>query len=277
VSAAFFQTLSVPFVTGRTFDARDKIGAPPVAIINEAFAAKYFAGSNPIGRTFRREVGPNDPDPSYEVIGVVRNTKYLDLRDPLGPITYFADTQETDPSPYLTVVVKAQHDPAALRAGLLRAVADVHPGITVTLQSMTEQIQGTLLRERLMAALSGGFAALAVVLAAVGLYGLMAYGVARRRNEIGVRVALGATRGRIILMIVRETAILVAAGVAVGIGLAIWSGRAAEALLYGLTASDPKMLALGVLALTVVAVVATVVPAHRAARLDPTTALREEA
>jgi predicted permease len=277
VSAAFFQTLSVPFVTGRTFDARDKIGAPPVAIINEAFAAKYFAGSNPIGRTFKREVGPNDPDPSYEVIGVVRNTKYLDLRDPLGPITYFADTQETDPSPYLTVVVKAQHDPAALRAGLLRAVADVHPGITVTLQSMTEQIQGTLLRERLMAALSGGFAALAVVLAAVGLYGLMAYGVARRRNEIGVRVALGATRGRIILMIVRETAILVAAGVAVGIGLAIWSGRAAEALLYGLTASDPKMLALGVLALTVVAVVATVVPAHRAARLDPTTALRGEA
>jgi len=115
----------------------------------------------------------------------------------------------------------------------------------VTLQSMTEQIQGTLLRERLMAALSAGFAALAVVLAAVGLYGLMAYGVARRRNEIGVRVALGATRGRVVLMIVRETAILVAAGVAAGIGLAVWSGRAAAALLYGLTASDPRVLALG--------------------------------
>ena len=277
VGASYFRALTVPFVAGRTFDERDKVGAPSVAIINEAFAAKYFGGSNPIGRTFKLEVGPGDPDPSYEVIGIVHNTKYLDLREPLGPIMYFADTQAVDPSPFLSVVVKAQGDPAGLRASVLRAVADVHPGIIVTLQSLTEQIQSTLLRERLMAALSGGFAALAVVLAAVGLYGLMAYGVARRRNEIGVRVALGATRGRIVLMVVRETAILVACGVAAGIGLAIWSGHAAEALLYGLTASDPRMLAAGVLALTVVATVATVVPAQRAARLDPTTALREDA
>ncbi len=275
VSASFFQALAVPFISGRTFDARDKVGAPPVAIVNEAFAAKYL-GANPIGRSFRLEVGPGDPDPTFEVIGVVHNTKYRDLREPLGPIMYFADTQEAEPSPFITVVVRARHDSAALRASLMRAVADVHPAITVTLQSMTEQIQSTLLRERLMAALSGGFAALAVVLAAVGLYGLMAYGVARRRNEIGVRVALGATRGRIVLMIVRETAILVVAGVVAGVGLTIWSGRAAEALLYGLTGSDPRMLAIGVLALTAVAVIASVVPAQRAARLDPTTALREE-
>jgi ABC-type antimicrobial peptide transport system permease subunit len=163
-----------------------------------------------------------------------------------------------------------------VRSGLLKAVADVHPAITVTLTEMTQQVQNSLLRERLMAALSGGFAGLAVVLAAVGLYGLMSYGVARRRSEIGVRVALGATRGRIVVLILRETLILVAIGVGVGLGLAVWSAHAAEALLYGLTPSDPWTLATGVLALTAVAALASVVPALRAARLDPTMALREE-
>ncbi|HKW02869.1 MAG TPA: ABC transporter permease [Vicinamibacterales bacterium] len=276
VSDSYFKTLSIPFVSGRTFDARDRVGATPVAIINEAFVAKYFPGSNPLGRTFRLEVGPGQPDPTYEVIGVVKNTKYRDLREPLGPITYFADTQESDPAPFLSVVLRAERDPRALRAGIVQALADVHPAITVTLTEMTEQVQNTLLRERLMAALSGGFAGLAVVLAAVGLYGLMSYGVARRRNEIGVRVALGATRGRIVRMIVRETVVLVAIGVAVGIGLAIWSARAAEALLYGLTPSDPWTLSTGVTALAVVAVIASIVPALRAARLNPTLALREE-
>ena len=276
VSGSYFKTLSVPFVSGRTFDARDKVGAAPVAIVNEAFVAKYFPGPSPLGRTFRLEVGPRQPDPAYEVIGVVKNTKYRDLREPLGPITYFADTQDPDPSPFLGVALKADRDPRALRASIVRAVAEVHPAITVTLTEMTEQVQNSLLRERLMAALSGGFAGLAVVLAAVGLYGLMSYGVARRRNEIGVRVALGATRGRIVGMIVRETVVLVAIGVVVGIALAIWSARAAEALLYGLTPSDPWTLSTGVAALTAVAVIASIVPALRAARLNPTLALREE-
>ena len=189
---------------------------------------------------------------------------------------YFADTQEPDPAPFLGVALKAERDPRALRASIVQALAEVHPAITVTLTEMTEQVQNSLLRERLMAALSGGFAGLAVVLAAVGLYGLMSYGVARRRNEIGVRVALGATRGRIVRMIVRETVVLVAIGVVVGIALAIWSARAAEALLYGLTPSDPWTLSTGVVALTAVAVIASIVPALRAARLNPTLALREE-
>ncbi len=276
VSAAFFPALGVSFVAGRNFDAHDIRGGTPVAIVNEAFAAKYL-GQNPIGRSFRLEVGPGQPDPSYEVVGVVKNTKYRDLREPLGPITYFPDTQDADPGPFLTAVVKAGGDPALLRSSLMRAVADVHPAITLTIQLMSEQVENTLERERLMATLSVGFAALAVILAAVGLYGLMAYGVARRRNEIGVRVALGATRARIVTMIVRETAILVIIGVVAGLGLAVWSGRAAATLLYGLTPSDPWTLSFGVVALFVVAVVASVVPAQRAARLNPTAALREEA
>jgi ABC-type antimicrobial peptide transport system permease subunit len=158
-----------------------------------------------------------------------------------------------------------------------RAVAGAHPAIAFELQTMSRQVRNALLRERLMAALSGGFAVLAVVLAAVGLYGLLAYGVARRRTEIGIRLALGSTRAGIVRMVVRELALLVPLGVGAGLGLAIWSGRAAGALLYGLQPSDPWTLALGVVALITVAVLASVIPAVRAARLEPTVALREEA
>jgi predicted permease len=277
VGASFFPALDIAFVAGRNFDTRDRLGSAPVAIVNQAFVAKYLGGPSALGRSFKLDVGPSQPDLSYEVIGVVRNTKYRDLREPLGPIIYFAEAQETDPAPFLTAVIRAERDPVLLRGPVMSEVADVHPAITLTVKSMREEVQNTLLRERLMAALSGGFAALAVILAAVGLYGLMSYGVARRQNEIGVRVALGATRSRIVLMIVRETAVLVAIGVAVGVALAVWSGRAAEALLYGLTPTNPWALAAGVAALTVVAVVASLVPALRAARLEPTVALREEA
>ena len=275
VDSDFFRTLQVPFVAGRAFDERDRLDAPPVTIVDEAFVAEYLPGANPIGRRFTLDSPPGRPSPSYEVIGVVKNTKYSDLRQPFGPIMYFASTQDPNPDPYLQVLVRSDRG-ATVRADLLAAVADIHPGIVVTMRTLRDEIQGTLLRERLMAALSGGFAALAVVLAAVGLYGLMSYGVARRRNEIGVRVALGATRGGIIGMIVGETTMLVAVGVAVGLGLAIWSAHAAEALLYGLTPSDPRSLVGGVLVLAVVAVVAGIVPAHRAAGLDPVTALRDE-
>ena len=277
VGAGFFPALDIAVVSGRNFDARDKAGAPAVAIVNRAFAEKYLPGRSPLGRSFRFETGPGQPAVSYEVIGVVPNTKYWDLREPLGPIAFLADAQDPDRSPFLTAVVLAGRDPLSLRADVMRAVADVNPAIILTVKSLSDEVQNTLLRERLMAALSGGFAALAVILAAVGLYGLMSYGVSRRQNEIGVRVALGATRGRIIVMIVRETAVLVAIGVAAGLALAVWSGRAAAALLYGLTPSDPRMLAAGVAALVVVAVVASVLPARRAARLEPTVALREEA
>jgi predicted permease len=276
VSADFFATMTVPFLAGRNFDQRDRSTTPPVAIVNAAFVAKYMPGPNPIGRSFKILVGPGQPDLTYEVIGEVGNTKYRDLREPLGPIMYFPDTQAPELDPFISLLIKADRDPASMRASVMRAVTDIHPAITMTPQSMTERVQNSLLRERLMAALSGGFAALAVILAAVGLYGLMAYGVARRRNEIGVRVALGATRGRIVNMILRETVWLVGIGVVVGVALAVWSGRAAEALLYGLKASDPRTLSIGIVALAVVAGLASVIPAQRAARLDPTTALRDD-
>jgi predicted permease len=275
VSPGFFETLRIPFVAGRNFDDRDRSGTAPVAIVNEAFRERFFAGNNPIGRQFKLGVGPGQPDPFYEIVGVVRNTKYSNLRESFEPQMYFAAAQETDPIPYQTVLLRTDGDPDSLRSAVASAVGNVHPSIVITFTVMATQVQNTLLRERLMASLSAGFAVLAVVLAAVGLYGLMAYGVARRRNEIGIRMALGATRSGIVRLIVSETAWLVAAGLAVGLAGAVYASRAAETLLFGLRGSDPWLLAAASAMLAVVAGLAALVPTSRAARLNPTTALRD--
>ncbi len=277
VSPGFFDALRIPFVTGRNFDARDRVGATAKAIVNEAFRDRYFGGAGPVGRHFRIDVGPGVPDPSYEIVGVVRNTKYRDLRDELGPLMYLAAAQEPEPSPFLMVLVRAHGDPDGVRPAIADAIKAIHPSIVVSYTVMETQVRNTLLRERLTAALSTGFALLAVVLAAVGLYGLMAYSVARRRNEIGIRVALGATRANIVGMIVRETTWLVVAGVALGVGGAMYGARAVQAMLFGLTGSEPVVLGSGALLLAVVAGLAAIVPASRAARLQPTTALRDQA
>jgi putative ABC transport system permease protein len=276
VSPGFFAALRIGFVAGRNFDAQDRTGGATVAIINEAFRDRYLGAGNPIGRQFKFRVGPGQSDPLYEVIGVVKNTKYRNLREPLGPQMYFPASQETDPSPFLTVIMRTEGDPNELRRSIASAVRDVHPSIVLAYTVMSDQLRDSLLRERLMAALSAGFAVLAVGLAGVGLYGLMAYGVAARRNEIGIRIALGATRSRVVTMILRETAWLVAIGLlAGGIG-AVLAARYAQSLLYGLTGAGPAVVAAGALVLAAIAGLASASPAVRAANLDPTTALRDE-
>ena len=276
VSPGFFEALRIGFVAGRNFDARDRTGGATVAIINEAFRDHYLGGGNPIGKQFKFRVGPGQPDPFYEVIGVVKNTKYTNLREVLGPQMYFPATQETDPSPFLTVIVRTDGDPNDLRASIASAVREVNPSIVLAFTVMSDQLRDSLLRERMMAALSAGFAVLAVGLAAVGLYGLLAYSVATRRNEIGIRVALGATRTRVVTMILRETAWLVGIGLVVGGIGAVLAARYAVSLLYGLTGASPAVIATGTLVLAVIAGLASAMPAFRAARLDPTTALRDE-
>ena len=276
VSPMYFRTMQMPIVLGREFDHRDTAASPTVAIVNESFVQKYLPGAPPIGRTFRIDAAPGAPDPAFEVVGVVRDTKYGDLRERVGPIMFFPDTQETDPTPYLSVMLATDGSPDALRQAVTRAAAEQVPGVLLSFQTFEEQIRDSLLRERLMATLSAGFAILAVLLAAVGLYGVMAYSVARRRNEIGIRVALGATRGRVLAMMVRETAWLIAAGAAAGLILAAIATRSATTLLFGLEPRDPATFSGAVIALALVAALATLIPARRATRLEPTTALREE-
>ena len=276
VSPGFFETMRIQFMAGRNFDGRDRRGGATTVIVNEKFRDQYFGGADPIGKQFKIVVGPGQPEPFYEVIGLVRNTKYRTVREEFDPQMFFPAAQEGDPQPFLTVLIRTDGDMGALQKAAGVAIRDVHPGILVTNTVLEDQVHNTLLRERLMATLSAGFAALAVILAAVGLYGLMAYGVARRRNEIGIRVALGATRRNVVSMIVRESFWLVAIGVVIGLAGAIYAARAAQALLYGLTGRDPHLLAVGAVSLLVVAALAAIVPAYRASRLTPTIALRDD-
>ena len=275
VSPGYFEAFQIPFITGRNFDSTDRANSQRVAIVNQAFKDKYLGAGSAIGRQFKIRVGPGQPDPFYEVIGVVGNTKYRSLREPLGPQMYFPATQEGDPSPFQTMVLRTDGSPNDLRASVANTIRTINPSIIVDYTVMSEQVGNSLLRERLMATLSSGFAVLAIVLAAVGLYGLMAYGVARRRNEIGIRVALGATRRQVVGMVLGESVWVVAIGLVAGVIGAFYASKAATTLLYGLTGSPVAILAIGSLALAVIAGLASVIPAFRAARLNPTVALRE--
>jgi predicted permease len=272
----YFRTMGISFVTGRDFDDHDNLSSPRVAVVNEQFARKIFQGKNPIGRTFRREEFGASPDSQFLVVGLVRNTKYYELREDFQPVAYVPEAQTEQPGPGGTFVLRTNAPLGEFFHNAEAAVAEVHPGLGVDFTVLTAQIQQSLMRDRLMAALAGAFGLLAGLLAVLGLYGVIAYMVARRRNEIGVRIALGATRGRVVRLVLREAILLLAIGVAVGLGLAAWAGQAAASLVYGLKPRDPLTLGGAAALLGIVAMAASYGPAWRAARLQPMDALREE-
>ena len=245
---------------------------------NQAFAEKILGAKNTLGRRFQIEVGPGEPNPVYQVVGVVKDTKYDDLHDPLGPIVYFPLAQETEARRLTSMrVLVRSHLPAAeLMAQILAAAREASPSMLASFQTLDRTVHDSLLKERLMATLSGFFGAVAALLATIGLYGVMSYMVARRRNEIGIRMALGADRGDVVRMIMRDAGLLLAAGLAVGAVLSLIAARTATTLLFGVTPGDPATLVAAVVGLALVAALASWVPAHRAARLEPTIALREE-
>ena len=276
VGSGYFRTMGSQLIAGRDFDARDRVGAPKVAIVNQMFAQKIFGGGNPLGRRFHVPGDAGKPDNVYQVVGMVRNSKYYDLREDFDSIAYFPITQDDDPGPGVTYVMRTNAPLGDIFASAKAAVAEVHPEIGVQFHVMTAMIDDSLLRDRLMATLSGAFGFLAALLATLGLYGVIAYMVAQRRNEIGVRMALGADRGRVVMLVVREAGLLVSAGIVVGTGAALWAGQAAAAMLFGLKPYDPVTLAFAIALLGGVALIATYGPARRAARLDPMAALRED-
>lgn len=277
VGPNYFQTMGTPFVSGRDFNDRDTVGNTKIAIVNEAFARKIFGEANPLGRSFRTQGPAGKPDPIYEVAGVVRNTKYYELREDFLPIAFYPMAQDDDPGgPNASFMVRSSVGAGELMRSIKAGVAQVHPGIGLEFHRLADRIQESLLRDRLMAILAGSFGVLAGLLATLGLYGVIGYMVARRRNEIGVRVALGADRGRVVRLVLREAVLLLALGLATGTGLALWAGRAAGALLFGLKPYDPQTLAAAVVLLAAVALLASYLPALRASRLQPMTALRED-
>jgi putative ABC transport system permease protein len=275
VGDQYFTTMGAPLLAGRDFDRHDDAG-PRVAIVTESFARVFFGGGNPVGRTFQIDEAPGVARPAITIVGLARDAKYNDLRDPFEPLIYVPIAQDALLPSVAHLVVRSTGSPAGVIAAVTSLARDLDPAGIVTLRSMESQIRDSLVRERLMATLSGAFGGLAALLATIGLYGVMSYTVARRRNEIGIRMALGADRGQVIAMVMREAGLLLGAGVIAGTALAMIAGPAAATLLFGLAPSDPSTLAMAVGGLGVVAMLASYLPALRASRLEPTEALREE-
>lgn len=244
--------------------------------MNEAFVRELLNGGNPVGTRFTVEATPSRPERTFQIVGLVKDTKYMTLREDIGPGAYLADSQDPRPGTFARVVVRSSLPPESVTAAITRSLAELSPRIEVSYTLLDSQIADTLVRDRLMATLSGFFGGLAAVLTLVGLYGVIAYTVARRTNEIGVRMALGATSGHLISMILREAGLLVAIGIVGGLLLALAGGRAAAQLLFGLEPSDPVTLAVAVVGLSAVALAASYAPARRASKIEPTRALRME-
>jgi putative ABC transport system permease protein len=276
ISPGYFNTIGATLIGGRDFDDRDTLGAPRVAIVNEAFVKRFFGGVNPLGRTFLVEGDAGQPDDRYQVVGIARNTKYYELREDFDAIGYLPAAQDPDPGHGATFVFRTSAPLGEIFHQAKAAIAAVNPSMDVNFTVLTNQLKDSLLRDRLMATLAGAFGLLAGALATIGIYGVIAYMVARRRNEIGIRIALGAGRLGVAALVLREAAILLACGLAIGAGLALWAGRAAASLLFGLKPNDPGVLAGAMLLLAAVALAASYGPARRAARLEPMDALREE-
>jgi predicted permease len=272
----YFKTLQIPLLAGRDFDARDKEGAPNVAIVNQAFARQFINGVNPVGRRFWIEATPGDAEKLYEIVGLVRDTKYGDLREEFGPIVYDAHSQVAGSSPGANVLIRSHLSEAGTVAAVTRVLNEMNPAITVKFDGFKPMIEATILRERLMATLSVFFGLLALLLACIGLYGILTYGVASRTNEIGIRMALGAGRRDVFWLILREAFLLVVAGVVVGMPMIFAVTRLASTLLFRLTPTDPVSLLFAALLMLAVAMVAGYLPSRRATRVDPLVALRYE-
>ena len=276
VSDRFFETLGTGLLAGRDFNSHDTLQSPQVAIVNQTMAKKFFAGQNPIGRRYRIQNG-NKLSATIEIVGVVKDAKYRELRDEIPPTAYLPAIQGPFLQLPMTLELRvAAGPPTALIPGVKSAIAEVNPSVSLEFTTLATQVDESLIRERLLATLSGFFGALALLLATIGLYGVMSYNVARRRNEIGIRMALGAAQSGVLRMILREVATLVFLGLAIGLAVALATTRFVASFLYGLTPNDPRILILAAAILATVAVIAGYLPARRASHLDPMTALREE-
>ena len=271
MSEGFFATMTIPVLLGRDFVPEDGARETVAAVVNEAFAQRYFKNENPIGRRFT--LAGRLP---LEIVGLVANSKYYTLRDTDKPTVYMY-ALDTGDAGGLTLTVRTSGDPLAFARGIRDHVQSIAPAVPVSdVRTLSSQVERSLVKERLVARLLGAFAVLSLFLASVGLYGVLGYHVARRTGEIGLRLALGATRGGVLRSVLRQSAIVVAIGSAVGVAATTQLSSLLSGLLYGVTVSDTGVLAAAVASLFIVAMAAAAIPAWRAARVDPLVALRQE-
>jgi len=277
VGPGYFQTLGTPLHAGRDFDEHDTMNALRVAIVNDAAVRKFFHGANPVGRTINT-LRPADRLEPITIVGVVGDTAYQSLREVPPPMMYLSMAQQPTARASMTFLLRTQGEmtSAALAEHITRAGAAIHKNITFEFRSLDTQVNESLIQERLLAMLSGFFGALALLVAGVGLYGMMSLAVTRRRNELGLRMALGANPRGIVRLVLRDVALITIVGLTAGAAIALASGQLVATLLFGLTPTDPATGGIALTLLAGVALLAGYLPARRAAGLDPMVALREE-
>ena len=271
----WFEAYGTRLLAGRDFDARDASGAPQVAIANETFVRRYVKG-DPLGQITRFERGPEGTQP-VQIVGVVQDAAYRAIRDPIPPVLFLplAQAHAEGPTRLSLSVRSAAGSPAMLTRSLTAAITAVDPDLSLTFRPLAAFIDGALVRERLLAMLSGFFAGLALLLAGIGLYGVTAYAVSRRRAEIGIRMALGAHSSRVVGLMLGKIAWPVGIGLAAGAALSYWASRYVATLLYDVDPRDPLTFMAAALFLCGVSAIAAWLPARRAARIDPARVLRE--
>jgi len=274
VGPSFFSTMEIPLLSGREPDERDKAGSPLVAVVNEKLVKTYFGGVNPIGR--RIGIGRNTAI-TIEIIGVAKDARYNTLKRDIEPTTYLPYGQRLAGLRQMSFELRTAGDPLVQSNAVRQVIQQLDARIPVTqMRTQAAQIDRTISQELTFARLCAGFAILALLIAAVGLYGTMAYAVARRTREIGIRMALGAQSRRVLWMVVREVCVLGAVGVAIGLPIAFGATRYIESFLFGMKRSDPLAISLSVGILLAAAILAGFAPARRASRTDPMIALRHE-
>jgi predicted permease len=276
ISPGYFATLRMTLLAGRNFGSSDTETAPKVAVVNQTLAHRFFPNLDPVGKTFRITGESGKPGPPIEVVGVVKDSKYETLREEASPIAFFPATQVLEHSEQETFEVRTGILPSALVSAVQSAVADVNKQIPLEFHTLAEQVNDSMVQERMLALLSGFFGALALLLAMIGLYGTLSYLVAQRQTEFGIRMALGAEPGSILRLVMRNVITLLAAGIVAGVGISLAATRVLRELLFGLGPHDTVTMLAAVAVLSVVALIAGYLPARRATKVQPMVALRNE-
>jgi putative ABC transport system permease protein len=272
VGPSYFRTLGIPVLAGREFTRSDALSAPKVVIVNQAFAKKFNLGRDVVGK----HIGSRNEKPDSEIVGLVQDAKYSEVKREIPPQFFRPYRQDKDLG-FLNFYLRTALDPEPLLPSIPALVARLDPNLPVeVLRTMPQQVRENMFLDRFISVLSSAFACLATLLAASGLYGVLAYTVAQRTREIGLRIALGAAPSRVRTMILRQVATMAVIGSAIGLAAAVWLGRLAESMLYQLKGWDPSVLVAAGTALMLVALGAGFLPAYRASRIDPMRALRYE-
>jgi predicted permease len=276
VTPGYFQVMRMQLLEGRGLNASDTQTSPLVSVVNKTLAQKFFPNTDPIGKRFSMEADPGKPAPLIEIVGVVNDSKYETLREETPPTAFFTVTQAFNKVGANGFELRTSVPPTSIQTAVQQAVAGVNKEVSLEFRTLEQQVDDDVVQERLLAELSGFFGGLALLLAMIGLYGVLSYLVTQRQTEFGIRMALGAQPTSILRLVMTDTFAVLAGGLIVGVGLSLATVTLLQKMLFGLSPRDATTMLMAVGVLTAVGVIAGFLPARRATRVDPMVALRYE-